>query len=428
MALQRPPKFRLRFKQPWPCPPRKNKRQRRETVRKIAVSEGLVPKACRPFALFLQEKSVLKPGSSRLQYQKEMKKLGRAWKALLPAEQQQYKVKCQDEFLQQRAAMKARGLPVRKAVWGDEPKQPKCTQPQQLQQCTKNSANPLISKIDDFMVLPDKAPLGEGSYGSVLASIGPHGKMCAVKVYKCSKSMVDFKQELLVLKLISNSLEPVKQLLFPVFLKAEESKKPFPFVALDFGGPSLLQVLRESGAFDEQSMLCVSSQLKAALQALHSLGVVHLDVKPANILWATQTFTMKLTDFGMSEVMESVQAAHLRYSEYVTALYRPPELWHASRKELRKHLKPSVDIWSYGCVLFECATGRCLMRPCVAAQAMDAASMVRLWCASWKLLSSSRRCSSTRGAATALYLRLSEAKSWAITVLTALNPEPSSRK
>ena len=85
MALQRSPKFRLRFKQP--CPPRKDKCQSREHIaRKAAVSEGLVPKARRPFALFLKEKSILKPGSSRLQYQKEMKKLGRAWKALLPAE------------------------------------------------------------------------------------------------------------------------------------------------------------------------------------------------------------------------------------------------------------------------------------------------------------------------------------------------------
>ena len=53
----------------------------------------------------------------------------------------------------------------------------------------------------------------------------------------------------------------------------------------------MLQVLRESGAFDERSMLCVSSQFKAAFE----------------------TFRMKLTDFGMSEVIDSVQAAHLRY-------------------------------------------------------------------------------------------------------------------
>ena len=428
MALQRSPKFRLRFKQP--CPPRKDKCQSREHIaRKAAVSEGLVPKARRPFALFLKEKSILKPGSSRLQYQKEMKKLGRAWKALLPAEKQQYKLKCQEEFLQQRAAMKAQGLPLRKEARG-EPEQRKSAPPQQLQQRTKNRAKQLISKIDDFEVLPDREPLGEGSYGTVLASMGPHGSMCAVKVYKCSKSMVDFKQELLVLNLIRDRLEPVKQLLFPVFLKADESKKPFPFVALEFGGPSLLQVLQESGALDEQSMLCLSSQVKAALQALHGLGVLHLDVKPANILWSTQTFRMKLADFGMSEMMESVQAAQLRYSEYVTALYRPPELWHASRKEICKHLKPSVDIWSYGCVLFECVTGRCLMRPCPAAQAGDASSMVRLWCSSWRILSSSRHCSSKLGAAQSLYLRLSKAGSWVFTILTALalNPEPSSRK
>eukprot|EP00435_Cladocopium_sp_Y103_P018987 s1151_g4.t1 len=209
----------------------------------------------------------------------EEARLGRAWKALLPAAKQQYKQQCQEEFLKQRNVMRTRGIPLRKEARG-EPPQRKCELPQQHQQCTRNRQH-LISKLGDFEVLTDRAPLGEGSYGSVLASMGPHGSMCAVKVYKCNKSMVDFKQELLVLNLIRDKLDHVKQLLYPVFLKAEESKKPFPFVALEFAGPSLLQVLRESGALDQQSMLCLSSQLKAALQTLHCLGVLHLDVKLA---------------------------------------------------------------------------------------------------------------------------------------------------
>lgn len=418
------PCYRLRFKQPCPPPLQGTKGiplrhlRRKKSVRKAAISEGMVPRARRPFALFLQEHSQVSKGSSRQDFIDEMKRLGQAWKVLSPSKKKTYQLRCQKDFLEQRGAMKAQGLPVRRAA-AAQPQMPQPPQPPVAE-------NTVISELGGFKVIPDREALGEGSYGCVLASIGSNGCFAATKVYKCNKGMADFQQEVLVFKLLEEKLEPHCKRFFPSFYTSDDRRKPFPFVVLEYGGPSALQVLRRFGPFDENSMRCFALQLKAALQALHRLGVLHLDLKPGNILWSTETFQLKLTDFGMSE-LEGVEAAKLRFSEYVTEPYRPPELWEASRQEICHHLCPSIDVWSYGCVLFECATGRWLMRPCREAPSCHAT--VRAWCSSWKLLSSkSVKASKLIEPAKSMCLRLSQANCWQAVIRKCLNPNPLLRQ
>ena len=54
-----------------------------------------------------------------------------------------------------------------------------------------------------------------------------------------------------------------------------------------------------------------------------------------------------------------------RFEQYVTGWYRPPELWQLDGRiaSLQKALTPSVDLWSFGCVVFEAACGAALVRP-----------------------------------------------------------------
>jgi serine/threonine protein kinase len=49
-----------------------------------------------------------------------------------------------------------------------------------------------------------------------------------------------------------------------------------------------------------------------------------------------------------------------RFQTYVTQPYRPPELWNCSGP-IAKFLAVGVDLWSFGCVVFEVATGFSLM-------------------------------------------------------------------
>ena len=55
-----------------------------------------------------------------------------------------------------------------------------------------------------------------------------------------------------------------------------------------------------------------------------------------------------------------------RFCEYVTAQYRPPELWHvgADSHALEAALTKAVDVWSFGCVIFEISTEKfsCMQR------------------------------------------------------------------
>ena len=63
---------------------------------------------------------------------------------------------------------------------------------------------------------------------------------------------------------------------------------------------------------------------------------------------------------------------------------RAPEIWGCSEEELCKHLlRPEVDIWAYGCVLYESATGDILMQ---GAGRGSCKQVVQEWCRSWSLL------------------------------------------
>ena len=433
MAIQRQPMRRLHGKQPWPAhadktrgKERKPRRSRKGGVtRKAIAAEGLIPKARRPFALYVKENSTVPKGSSREDFQNEMKRLGKAFRALSDAEHQEYKERCHAEFLQQRDAMKIQGLPLRPDLASLKPEQPAVEQSQQPEPIEQPMA-----KFGEFTLVNNKEQLGEGSYGNVLACIAPEGYMCAVKLYKSKQTLVDFKQEVWILQRIHQELRPSQQRLFPTKLAADEAKKPWPFVAMEFGGPSLLTCLRSTekkARMTAQAVQCLATQLKAALAALHTMQILHLDVKPANILWAPESFHMKLADFGMSEAM-GTKPEKLRFGEYVTSFYRPPELFAASLEEISRHLHSSVDIWSYGCVLFECLVGRILMRPCKDAQ--HEKTMVQHWCRSWKHFQCQARCRSSAkltGAAETLQLRMAMTGVWHDTIKRCLHPEPSSR-
>lgn len=87
-----------------------------------------------------------------------------------------------------------------------------------------------------------------------------------------------------------------------------------------------------------------------ALEFIHSLQIIHADVKPENILFKSfSAATFKLIDFG------SARFVHDELSNYAQSRnYRAPEVI------LGFHYDFKVDIWSLGCVLFEVFTGKVL--------------------------------------------------------------------
>ena len=108
--------------------------------------------------------------------------------------------------------------------------------------------------------------------------------------------------------------------------------------------------------------LSIARQIAAALEAAHEQGVIHRDLKPANIQVRTDG-TVKVLDFGLAktvhptsdEAEDRVNAAALSSTPGVvlgTAAYMSPE------QARQKPVDRRVDMWAFGCVLFEMLTAR----------------------------------------------------------------------
>jgi eukaryotic-like serine/threonine-protein kinase len=130
-------------------------------------------------------------------------------------------------------------------------------------------------------------------------------------------------------------------------------------------GEDLAQRLTR-GAIPIDEALPIAKQIAEALEAAHEQGIIHRDLKPANIK-VTPDGRVKVLDFGLAKAMETVGAmsASLSMSPTITspamtqagmilgtAAYMSPE--QARGKSIDKR----VDIWAFGCVLFEMLSGR----------------------------------------------------------------------
>ena len=100
---------------------------------------------------------------------------------------------------------------------------------------------------------------------------------------------------------------------------------------------------------------------KVAARALHYLHVdaqiVHLDVKPKNILWRVLDNKVALADFGLAECIAPAKPFR---EVYCTANYRPPELWPdtGGGQTPGNLLQPAVDMWSFGCTWWQLVVGK----------------------------------------------------------------------
>ena len=111
---------------------------------------------------------------------------------------------------------------------------------------------------------------------------------------------------------------------------------------------TLEQVLTDEGPLDPKAAARIGVQVLSALNSAHSLGIVHRDVKPANVL-IHDSGRAVLIDFGLS-----TDESDRRPWEVVvgTVPYMAPEALHAA------DWSPAADLWSFGVMLYEAIEGR----------------------------------------------------------------------
>jgi serine/threonine-protein kinase len=130
-----------------------------------------------------------------------------------------------------------------------------------------------------------------------------------------------------------------------------------PYIMMHFvQGSDLSETIAEEGPLPPERVLTVMGQVTSALDAAHDRGLVHRDVKPANILIASgdgpePVGHVYLTDFGLAKQVESGTRLTRAGLFMGTLDYVAPEQIQGQGVDRR------ADVYSLGCVIYECLTG-----------------------------------------------------------------------
>jgi eukaryotic-like serine/threonine-protein kinase len=115
-------------------------------------------------------------------------------------------------------------------------------------------------------------------------------------------------------------------------------------------GRTLADVLRQDGRLEPDRALEVGIAAAGALEAVHQAGLVHRDVKPANIM-VTPSGGVKLMDLGIARAADATSLTATQ-SVIGTAAYLSPEQARGLPADARS------DLYSLGCVIYETVAGR----------------------------------------------------------------------
>ena len=115
-------------------------------------------------------------------------------------------------------------------------------------------------------------------------------------------------------------------------------------------GTDLRALLRAEGALDPARALAICSQVANALDAAHAKGLVHRDVKPSNVLLDASEHVY-LADFGLTRRLDEQGGPAGEGRSVGTPAYLAPEQIEGGPIDGR------ADVYSLGCLLYECLTG-----------------------------------------------------------------------
>src|SRR5512139_2472107 len=144
-------------------------------------------------------------------------------------------------------------------------------------------------------------------------------------------------------------------------LEQSEGKR---FLVLELvEGETLAQRLSK-GPLPVEEALGVCRQIAEGLEAAHEKGVIHRDLKPANVM-ITEGDKVKILDFGLAKALaDETQAVDSSQSPTLTEAMTGPGVilgtaaYMSPEQAKGKAVDRRADIWAFGCILYECLTGR----------------------------------------------------------------------
>jgi serine/threonine protein kinase len=206
-----------------------------------------------------------------------------------------------------------------------------------------------VLAADDPRVIGEyrlRAQLGSGGMGRVYLGLSPAGRAVAIKVVNPDLAgdeefLHRFAQEVAAARAVSGIYTA------PVVASGLNERPPWLATAF-VPGPSLDQVVSENGPLPEPALWPLLAGLTEALAAIHACGVVHRDLKPPNVLLATDG--PRVIDFGISRATDGtlLTAAGVVFG---TPGFMSPEQAEG------KPAGPASDVFALGCVIGYAATG-----------------------------------------------------------------------
>jgi serine/threonine-protein kinase len=195
-----------------------------------------------------------------------------------------------------------------------------------------------------------KSLIGQGGMSTVYLAYDPRShRNVAIKVLPpyylhATKFRERFEREALTITLLEHPA------IVPVYDMGEDEGQPYIVMRYMSGG-SLAERLRK-GPIPLREALEMFNRLAQAIDAAHSKGVIHRDIKPDNILF-DQYGTCFLSDFGLARLRESLGFAKISDGSIMgTPAYMSPEQIQGD-----KEVDGRSDIYSLGVVLYHMLSG-----------------------------------------------------------------------
>ena len=201
--------------------------------------------------------------------------------------------------------------------------------------------------------------VGEGGLGAVFEAQDLAGSdRCAVKVLR-----PEYAAEQRVVAQFYAEAQAAARIIHPNVARCfghSSPEEPSPYVVVELvDGASVASYLRPGLAYEPQYAVPIVRGLLAALAEAHRHGVVHGDIKPANVFLIPRPDgppVVKVIDFGIARVMEAAGGMMTRPRSGAflgSPLYMSPEQIRNARE-----IGPRSDLWSAGIMLYQLLTGR----------------------------------------------------------------------
>ena len=322
-----------------------------------AVDRGSKRKAPgwrRPFALFCAIELQKSGGATT------MKDVAACWHALSPTHKEEYKQKSKEEHTAWQRDQKHKAFEAKVKV-----ARPSCAiNPSNAGGGSVPSADAHAVKFGIYTLVQGVPALGKGSYGQVFRVADPTGHVLAAKVFKdaaeCSREVTAYRK---IASARFNGMACPAHFLELIDCAATAPLAWIIFPIAEGGclGKHMSEAVRghhPRGRFPAAEAHLIIEQAWSALHFLHMYaGILHMDVKPNNMIWSRAHERLVVVDFSLVEPWP-VPVGHEPHGVYCSLPYRPPEIMaKVKRTMLLGHVRPAIDWWALGCVVWELATG-----------------------------------------------------------------------